>query len=159
VAKGYDETKRIAASLQLSQLPLKNHIRRGHEHICMPAAGHQAVMLFEQRTVPDRVTPVFALQSRFIGCPARRPSSESLRGIHWLRILLGGFLAEVFCDCARHPVSLLFGITNHPSTALFGSLLGCFLFALWVALAAFEFALHPCTAILVGLVATLIYVA
>jgi peptidoglycan/LPS O-acetylase OafA/YrhL len=77
-------------------------------------------------------------------------------GIHWLRILLGGFLAEVSVIALVIPVSLLFGKQTIPSTALFGSLLGCFLFALWVARRVdSRFILHG---ILVGLVAALIYV-
>jgi len=77
-------------------------------------------------------------------------------GIHWLRILLGGFLAEVFVIALVIPVSLLFGKQTIPSTALFGSFLGCFLFALWVARRVdSRFILHG---ILVGLVAALIYV-
>ena len=78
-------------------------------------------------------------------------------GIHWLRILLGGFLAEVSVIALVIPVSLLFGKQTIPSTALLGSLLACFLFALWVARRVdSRFVLHG---ILVGLVATLIYVA
>ena len=78
-------------------------------------------------------------------------------GIHWLRILLGGFLAEVSVIALVIPVSLLFGKQTIPSTALLGSLLACFLFALWVARRVdSRFVLHG---ILVGLVAALIYVA
>lgn len=77
-------------------------------------------------------------------------------GIRWLRILLGGFLAEVSVIALVILLSLLFGKQTIPSTALFGSLLGCFLFALWVARRVdSRFILHG---ILVGLVATLIYV-
>jgi hypothetical protein len=78
-------------------------------------------------------------------------------GIHWLRILFGGFLAEVSVIALVIPVSLLFGKQTIPSTALLGSLVACFLFALWVARRVdSRFVLHG---ILVGLVATLIYVA
>lgn len=77
-------------------------------------------------------------------------------GIHWLRILLGGFLAEVSVIALVIPVSLLFGKQTIPYTALLGSLLGCFLFALWVGRRVdSRFVLHG---ILVGFVATLIYV-
>jgi putative membrane protein (TIGR04086 family) len=77
-------------------------------------------------------------------------------GIHWLRILLGGFLAEISVIALVIPVSLLFGKQTIPSTALLGSLVACFLFALWVARRVdSRFVLHG---ILVGLVATLIYV-
>jgi putative membrane protein (TIGR04086 family) len=77
-------------------------------------------------------------------------------GIHWLRVLLGGFLAEVFVIALVIPVSLLFGKQTVPYTALLGSLLACFLLALWVGRRIdSRFVLHG---ILVGLVATLIYV-
>ncbi|HWY08562.1 MAG TPA: TIGR04086 family membrane protein [Candidatus Acidoferrales bacterium] len=76
--------------------------------------------------------------------------------IHWLRILLGGFLAEVSVIAVVIPVSLLFGKQAVPYAALLASLLSCFLFALWVGRRIdSRFVLHG---ILVGLVATLLYV-
>jgi putative membrane protein (TIGR04086 family) len=78
-------------------------------------------------------------------------------GIHWLRVLLGGFLAEVSVIAIVIPVLLLFGKQTVPYVALLGSLLACFLFALWVGRRLdSRFVLHG---ILVGVVATLIYVA
>ena len=78
-------------------------------------------------------------------------------GIHWLRTLIGGFLAEVSVIAIVIPVSLLFGKQAVPYAALLGSLLACFLFALWVGRRLdSRFVLHG---ILVGVVATLIYVA
>jgi putative membrane protein (TIGR04086 family) len=77
-------------------------------------------------------------------------------GIHWLRVLLGGFLAEVSLIALVIPVSLLFGKQTLPFVALLGSLLACFLFALWVGRRIdSRFVLHG---ILVGVVAALIYV-
>jgi len=77
--------------------------------------------------------------------------------IHWLRILLGGFLAEVSVIALVIPISLLFGKKTVPYVALLGSLLACFVFAIWVGRRLnSRFVLHG---ILVGLVATLIYVA
>jgi hypothetical protein len=76
--------------------------------------------------------------------------------IHWLRVLLGGFLAEVSVIAIVIPVSLLFGKQAVPYAALLASLLTCFLFALWVGRRIdSRFVLHG---ILVGVVATLIYV-
>lgn len=75
--------------------------------------------------------------------------------IHWVRILIGGFLA-------RHPIAvvipvfLLFGQRAVAYAALSGSLVMCFLFALWVGRRAdSRLILHG---ILVGVVATLLYV-
>jgi putative membrane protein (TIGR04086 family) len=76
--------------------------------------------------------------------------------IHWLRVFLGGFLAEVSVIALVIPVSLLFGKQTVPYTALLASLLTCFLFALWVGRRIdSRFVLHG---ILVGFVAALIYV-
>ena len=77
--------------------------------------------------------------------------------IHWVRILIGGFLAEVLVIALVIPLSLLFGKQTLPYTASLASLLACFLLALWVARRiSSHFVLHG---ILVGLVATLLYVA
>jgi hypothetical protein len=76
--------------------------------------------------------------------------------IHWLRVLLGGFLAEVSVIALVIPVSLLFGQHALLYAAPLASLLTCFLFALWVGRRIeSRFVLHG---ILVGVVATLIYV-
>ncbi len=77
--------------------------------------------------------------------------------IHWVRILIGGFLAELSVFVVVIPVLLLFG--QHPLlyVAPPASLLACFLFAFWVGRKVeSRFVLHG---ILVGAVATLIYVA
>jgi putative membrane protein (TIGR04086 family) len=77
-------------------------------------------------------------------------------GIHWLRVLLGGFLAEVAVIAVVIPASLLLGKQVIPYVALLGSLLACFLFAVWVGRRiGSQFILHG---ILVGVVATLLYV-
>jgi putative membrane protein (TIGR04086 family) len=78
-------------------------------------------------------------------------------GIHWLRVLLGGFLAEVLVIALVSPVALLFGKNTLTFTAPAASLLSCFVFAVWVGRRIdSRFVLHG---ILVGVVATLIYVA
>lgn len=78
-------------------------------------------------------------------------------GIRWLRILLGGFLAEVLVIALVIPISLLFGKNTLTSSAPAASLFACFVFALWVGRRLeSRFVLHG---ILVGGVATLIHVA
>jgi Na+-transporting NADH:ubiquinone oxidoreductase subunit NqrB len=76
--------------------------------------------------------------------------------IHWLRVLIGGFLAEVSVIAVVIPVFLLFGQRAVSYAALSGSLVMCFLFALWVGRRVDSLlVLHG---ILVGVVATLSYV-
>ena len=76
--------------------------------------------------------------------------------IHWLRVLIGGFLAEVSVIAIVIPVYLLFGQHALPYAALPASLVTCFLFALWVGRRVdSRLVLHG---ILVGVVATLLYV-
>ncbi|HEY2117668.1 MAG TPA: TIGR04086 family membrane protein [Candidatus Acidoferrum sp.] len=78
-------------------------------------------------------------------------------GIHWVRILTGGFLAEVSVIAFVIPISLLFGQHSLLYTAPPASMVACFLFALWVGRRIdSRFVLHGA---LVGVVATLIYVA
>jgi len=78
-------------------------------------------------------------------------------GIHWLRVLLGGLLAEVAVIALVIPASLLLGKQVLPFAALLGSLVACFLFAMWVGRRIdSQFMLHG---ILVGIIATLLYVA
>ena len=78
-------------------------------------------------------------------------------GIRWLRVLLGGFLAEVLVIALVIPLSLLFGKNVLPYAAPLASLLACFVFAIWVGRGLnSRFVLHG---VLVGVVATLIYVA
>jgi putative membrane protein (TIGR04086 family) len=78
-------------------------------------------------------------------------------GIHWLRVLLGGFLAEVSVIALVIPIALLAGKNTLTYSAPVASLLACFVFALWVGRRLdSRFVLHG---ILVGIVATLIYVA
>jgi hypothetical protein len=78
-------------------------------------------------------------------------------GIHWPRVLLGGFLAEVLVIVLVLPLANLFGRSTLTYSAPAASLLACFLFAIWVGrrLNAL-FVLHG---VLVGIVATLVYVA
>jgi len=78
-------------------------------------------------------------------------------GIRWLRIQLGGFLAEISVIAPVLPLALLFGKNTLTYSAPAASLLACFLFAIWVGRRlTSQFVLHG---ILVGVVATLIYVA
>jgi putative membrane protein (TIGR04086 family) len=77
-------------------------------------------------------------------------------GIRWLRVLLAGFLAEVSVIVIVLPIALLFGKNTLPYSAPAASLLTCFIFAVWVGRRlTSRFVLHG---ILVGVVATLIYV-
>lgn len=76
--------------------------------------------------------------------------------IHWVRVLVGGFLAELSVFAVVLPVLLLYG--QHPLlyVAPPASLVACFLFAFWVGRGVDgKFLLHG---ILVGVVATLLYV-
>jgi putative membrane protein (TIGR04086 family) len=78
-------------------------------------------------------------------------------GIRWARILLGGFLAEVAVIALVLPIALLFGKNTLTYTAPAASFLACFVLAIWVCRRLdSRFVLHG---ILVGVVATLIYVA
>jgi putative membrane protein (TIGR04086 family) len=80
----------------------------------------------------------------------------TLANIHWGRVLLGGFLAELSVIALVIPVRLFFGEHALHYAAPPASLLTCFLFALWVGRRIdSRFVLHG---ILVGLVATFIYV-
>jgi len=77
--------------------------------------------------------------------------------IHWLRVLLAGFLAEVLVIALVIPLALLLGKNTLTYTAPAASLLACFVFAIWVGRRLnSRFVLHG---ILVGGIATLIYVA
>lgn len=77
--------------------------------------------------------------------------------VHWLRILLGGFLAEVAVFVVVIPIFRIAGQHALLYTAPVASLLMCFLFAVWVARGVeSRFVLHGA---LVGVVATLLYVA
>jgi putative membrane protein (TIGR04086 family) len=77
--------------------------------------------------------------------------------IHWIRILLGGLLAEVALILAIVPLGLRLGDNFLHYTAPPGSFITCFLGALWVGRRIeSRFILHGT---LVGVVAALIYVA
>ena len=81
---------------------------------------------------------------------------NNLTRIHWWRVLLGGFLAEVSVIAVVIPVFLLFGQRAVSYAALSGSPVMCFLFALWVGRRVdSRLVLHGT---LVGVVATLLYV-
>jgi putative membrane protein (TIGR04086 family) len=81
----------------------------------------------------------------------------TLAKIHWGRILIGGFLAEATVIALVTPISLRYGQRPLLYAAPVASLVSCFLFALWVARRIeARFVLHG---ILIGVVATLIYVA
>jgi len=77
--------------------------------------------------------------------------------IHWIRIFLGGLLAEVALIVAIVPLGLRLGDNFLHYTAPPGSFIMCFLAALWVGRRIeSRFILHGA---LVGAVAALIYVA
>lgn len=76
--------------------------------------------------------------------------------IHWVRILLGGLLAEVALILAIVPLGLRLGDTFLYYTAPPGSFLFCFLAALWVCRRTESHFILQGT--LVGVVAALIYV-
>jgi hypothetical protein len=76
--------------------------------------------------------------------------------IHWLRVLIGGFLAEASVFVVVIPVLLLHGQHALLYAAPAASLVTCFLFALWVGRGVdSRLILHGA---LVGVVATLLYV-
>lgn len=76
--------------------------------------------------------------------------------IHWMRVLIGGFLAELAVFALVVPVALLYGQRALLYAAPVASLATCFLFAFWVGRTIdSRFVLHG---FLVGIVATLIYV-
>ena len=77
--------------------------------------------------------------------------------IHWVRALIGGFLAEAAVFVIVIPILLAAGQRPLLYVAPIASLLMCFLLAIWVGRGVeSHFALHG---VLVGVVATLIYVA
>lgn len=77
--------------------------------------------------------------------------------INWLRALAGGFLAEASLIVMVIPVAIRFGQRPLLYVAPAGSLVMCFFFAVWVGRRLeSRFVLHG---ILVGVAATLIYVA
>ena len=77
--------------------------------------------------------------------------------MHWVRAVIGGFLAEVLVIVLVIPISFKFGQAPLLYAAPIASLISCFLLGLWVARRVeSRFVLHG---ILVGVVATLIYVA
>jgi hypothetical protein len=78
-----------------------------------------------------------------------------IAGIHWGRVLLGGFLAELLVFAIVFPTKYLFGQQAFLASILIASALLPFLFALWVARRiSSRFVLHGT---LVGVVAALIY--
>lgn len=77
--------------------------------------------------------------------------------IHWIRALIGGFLAEVSLFAIVIPVFKIFGQHALLYVVSPAALVTCFLFALWVGRGlTSRFILHGA---LVGVVATLLYVA
>jgi hypothetical protein len=82
---------------------------------------------------------------------------SSRKRIHWVRILVGGFLAEALLIVLVIPIAIKWG--QHPLlyVAPVGSLLTCIVFGLWVGRGVqSRFLVHG---LLVGVVAALIYVA
>lgn len=83
--------------------------------------------------------------------------AEGRSKLHWVRVLIGGFLAEALLILIVIPINLKFG--QHPLLyiAPVGSLVTCFLFGWWVGRGVeSHFMLHG---IAVGVVAALIYLA
>jgi putative membrane protein (TIGR04086 family) len=81
---------------------------------------------------------------------------NTLGRIRWVRVLVGGFLAEVSVFVVVIPVYLTVGQRGVSYAALAGSLVCCFLWAMWMARRVeSQFILHG---ILVGAIATLLYV-
>jgi hypothetical protein len=79
------------------------------------------------------------------------------KGVHWVRILIGGFLAEALLVLIVIPINMKFGQTPLLWIAPVGSLVTCFLFAWWVGRGiSSRYVLHG---VLVGVVAMLIYLA
>jgi predicted small integral membrane protein len=77
--------------------------------------------------------------------------------VHWIRILIGGFLAEALLILIVIPINMTFGQTPLLYVAPVGSLVTCFPFAMWVGRGVeSRFVLHG---VLVGVVAMLIYLA
>jgi len=77
--------------------------------------------------------------------------------MHWVRILIGGFLAEAALILLVIPIAIKWG--QHPLLYLapVGSLVLCFLFGFWVGRGVkLRFVLHG---LLVGAVAMMIYLA
>jgi hypothetical protein len=76
--------------------------------------------------------------------------------IRWIRVLLGGFFAELLVFAVVFPTRALFGQRAFLASILIASAVLPFLFALWVCRKVdSQFVLHGA---LVGLVAALIYV-
>jgi hypothetical protein len=77
--------------------------------------------------------------------------------MHWIRVVIGGFLAEVSVFIVVIPVFRIAGQHALLYVAPAASLVMCFLFALWVGRRLeSQFVLHG---LLVGVVATVLYVA
>jgi putative membrane protein (TIGR04086 family) len=75
---------------------------------------------------------------------------------HWVRVLIGGLMAELAVFVAVIPVYLTFGEHSLLFAAPAASLVTCFLFAFWVGrVLDSRFVLHGA---LVGVVAALLYV-
>ncbi len=87
----------------------------------------------------------------------RRTGMSALEGIRWVRVLIGGLLAEVAVFAVVVPLSFALGQRSLFYTAPVASLVACFLLAWWVGRGVgSRFVLHGA---LVGVVATLIYIA
>jgi hypothetical protein len=107
---------------------------------------------------------LLALESPFPECDivSRRRKGHlervgSVRGMHWIRVLIGGFLAEASVFAVVLPVFWISGQHALLYVAPVASLVMCFLFALWVGRRLeSHFVLHG---LLVGVVAAVLYVA
>jgi hypothetical protein len=88
--------------------------------------------------------------------PDRKLRMNMSTRIHWIRVLVGGFLAEAAVFVVVIPVFMISGQHALLYAAPLASLVMCFLFALWVGRRLeSHFILHG---MLVGVVATLLYV-
>ena len=89
--------------------------------------------------------------------PSTKQISRTAGKIHWVRILIGGFLAELAIFAVFIPATALVGVQTGVYTAVGASLVMPFLFGVWTARRIeSRFVLHG---VLVGAVGVLIYVA
>jgi len=112
------------------------------------------VQVFTIRGLPGSMT----IGSHWRGCEMAndRLSGGTAKRIHWVQILIGGFLAEALLILIVIPISMKFGQTPLLYVAPVGSLVTCFLFGWWVGgRIESRVVLHG---VLVGVVAMLIYI-
>ena len=132
--------------------------------VVRPEVGSLRFVLVDFRILNNQAMPLGATNAKrsmmrlleLAGVTASIHGMSNSR-IHWIRILLGGLFAEVALIIAIVPLGLHIGGDFLLYTAPPGSLLTCFLAALWVGRRIeSRFILHGT---LVGVVAALIYLA